>query len=1102
MQLGCSDHANKKYIRAFRPWTALCFGLLALWLSFSLAGGRAYAQSTTAEVLGSVHDETGSIIPGAEVTITNKGTNESRKTTSNENGAFTFNLLQPGTYRLSVTSANFKRYEVPNITLAAGDQPRIDAGMSVGGVNETVSVEATSPLLQSESSTMQSSVNQLAVQDLPLNGRNFVQLVQLAPGANEGPPSSLTAGHGKDDERGAASVSANGQSDLLNNQLIDGMDNNEGLIGTVGVRPSVEAVSEIRVQTNVYSADTGRTAGAAVNVITKSGTNQFHGSAYEYFRNDIFNTYPFQFGAHNAKQRLRQNQFGASIGGPIFKNKTFFFGDYEGFRLVSDANPSISTVPTLFEEQNPGNLTDIGLGIIPQDQIDPAARNYLALYPAPNLPNVGGQGRFVGVSRMTQSSNNFDVRLDHSFNDHNVIFGRYSHNQYVTWQPSTFPVKTVAGLNIQPSGTGYSPSNDHNVSLSFTHTFTQNLLLQLQAGFLRVDNESYPAPFGNGNKVGPAVNTAYGQPGVNISGFTSGLAPITIQGGYTGLGAGAFSPLTDLTNAFQYQGTVTYTRGAHNIKMGASLIRRQLFSVQSHQQLPNWTFTNLAQFEQGTYISTTRSYSTTNPHYRLWEPSVYFQDDWHITANTTLNLGLRYDVFTPYTEVNNAISTWNPATESIQVAGQNGISSTAGIRTFYGSVAPRFGFSSTVRPGLVVRGGIGIAFFPTSLTSNVSLKNQPFLNTYGPFSSTTAPAGFSKFINGAPAATVNSASNPTGSMSAAVDPNFRPAMATQMNLAVQKDFSGNVVTVAYVGVLTQHIAQPMNDLNAPPPNTVGLTINGVACNAATDPHQCNPNQLRPTYSKYPGLTTIGWYASGGSGSYHSLQLSFQRRLTKGLSFNANYTYARDLDNATGLSNETVGGYAIVPSITNTYDYGNSDLDLRSRGAATVNYQLPFGNNLHGISGLVVKGWQINSIGVWGSGQPFTVFNAGNVSNTNPGGSTDRANRVGTWQISNPGVSRFFNTAAFASQAPGTLGLEHRNDLHGPHFRHVDLSFIKNFPIHEDTHFEFRAEGFNITNTANFANPTATLGSSTFGQLTSMSASYAPRVIQFALKLVF
>jgi hypothetical protein len=396
-------------------WIVNISGAMLLLLLSASVVPRLQAQSTTAEVVGTVHDQTGSVVPNAAVTIINKGTSETRKTTSAADGAYTFNLLPPGSYRISITAPNFKRYEVPDLTLAVGDKPRVDVGLSLGAVTETVTIEATTPLLQSESSTMQSSVNQRTVQDLPLNGRNYVQLVQLVPGVTPGPPGGLTNGHAKDDSRGAAGLSASGQSDLLNNQMIDGMDNNEGLIGTIGVRPSVDAISEIRVQTSVYSADTGRTGGATVNVISKSGTNHFHGTAYEYFRNDLFNSYPFQFGAHNPKQELRQNQFGASIDGPIFKNRTFFFGDYEGFRLVQDANPSISVVPTLFEKQNPGNFTDQPGGtVLPVTSLDPAALDYLKLYPAPNLPNVTGsnglvQGRFVGVARNTQTSNIYDI---------------------------------------------------------------------------------------------------------------------------------------------------------------------------------------------------------------------------------------------------------------------------------------------------------------------------------------------------------------------------------------------------------------------------------------------------------------------------------------------------------------------------------------------------------------------------------------------------------------------------------------------------------------------------------------------------------------------
>jgi hypothetical protein len=1100
-------------------WAGVSFLLLCAFSSV-----RMQAQATTATVVGAVHDQTGATIPNAEVVLTNKGTTEARKVTSGADGAFTMNLVPPGSYSVSVTAPGFKRYEVPDLTLAAGDAPRVDANLTIGAADETVSVETTTPLLQSESSSVQSSVNQQAVQDLPLNGRNFVQLVQLVVGANEGPPGSLTNGTKPDDKRQSASFSANGQSEVLNNQMIDGMDNNESLIGSVGVRPSVDAVSEIRVQTAVYSADTGRTSGAAVNIITKSGTDHIHGTAYEYFRNDIFNAYPYQFGALkcsatvvypacNPKQELRQNQFGASIGGPIFKGKTFYFGDYEGFRLVSGANPTVSIVPTLFEEQNPGNFTDQPGNlstVIPTANLDKAALDYLALFPAPNRGTTGGvlnsatntyspiQGQYVGIAINTQFSNVFDIRIDHQINDKNQIFGRYSYNNVKTWNPSVFPVKDVAGISINPTGGGYSPSNDHNVSLSYVHTFSQNLLAQVQAGFLRVVDSTYPAYFGNGSTVGPAVNTAYGMPNVNFNAFTSGLAHVGWSNGYTALGGGAFTPLTDLTNAFQGQVTVTYTHGAHNFKFGGGDIRRHLTSVQSAAGLPQYTFTDLPSFEQGNFNNVNRLLATVNPHYRRWEPNVYAQDDWHISNNTTLNLGLRYDIFTPLTEVNNNISTWNPVTEVIMVAGQPGVSATANVRTFYGNIAPRLGFATTLKPGLVIRGGFGMSYYPDSITSNATPKNPPLLASYGPYSTANAAAAgygaYAYLSEGSPALgsplfqNINPA-NPVGAIRAATDPNFRPGVVEQFTLGLQKDFGGNVLTVAYVGELARHSPQSFTDLNAPPPNALGSG---------------NAQALRPYYSKYPGLTNVGWYASQGAGSYHSAQISFERRLTHGLSFNTNYTYSRNLDNVVGMSNQNTVAYGYWVPISATYDYGNSDLDLRNRGIASLNYTLPFARNANGLAGEVAKGWQLNTIGSWSAGQPVTPVNSTSISGTEQTNGGDRPDLVGNPNaLSGPkGPGLFFNKAAYAAQTPGTLGDSERNTMYGPHYRHVDLSLIKSFPIRESVHADFRAECFNITNTANFSTPNVILQQSTYGTITAMSPAYAPRVFQFALKLVY
>jgi hypothetical protein len=1082
--------------------------------------------TTTAEIVGTVSDQAGSVIPGATIAVTNKGTGDVRAVKSGSTGDFDIPLLPPGNYSITVTLTSFKKYEVPNITLAAGDKPRVNAQLAVGDTSQTISVEASTPLLQSESATLQSSVTPVTVQDLPLNGRNFVQLAQMIPGANEGPPNSLTNGTKPDDKRQTASFSANGASEVLNNQMMDGMDNNEGLIGSIGVRPSVDAIQELRVETSVYPADSGRTAGAVVNIITKSGTNSFHGDVYEYFRNDIFNSYAYQFGQHNAKPEWRQNQYGGSIGGPIVHNKTFFFGDYEGFRLVNAANPTVNTVPTLWEEQHPGNFTDQNLAFLASAAgapyggasgvitgLDSAGLNYLALFPNPNLPDIGGtatkvrQGQFVGTAINTQYSHVFDVRLDHNINQNNQLFGRYSYNNVKTWNPGSIPAATVAGVTILPAGPGYSPSNDHNVSLSYTHTFSPSLLAQLQLGYLRVVDSTLPAYFGYGGSVAPAVNTAFGMPNVNLNAFTSGLARVGVNGGYAALGAGGFTPLSDNSNAFQGLLNVTYTKGAHNFKFGGGIIRRHLKSVQSSAGLPQYTIADIPSLEQGVFTNVNRSLVTTNPYYRRWEESIYAQDDWHITSTTTLNLGLRYDILTPFTELYNHISTWNMATQSIMVAGQNGVSSTAGIRTWYGGVQPRIGLSQTLGHGMVLHAGFGIAVYSDLITSNATPKNPPILATFTTQYGTASAASFGysaydHLIKGSPA--LGSAlfanidpTNPVGAVRAATDPNFQPGVNYQMMLNLQKDIHGNVITLGYSGALERHAPQSFTDINEPAPNPYG--VNTKVTQGGVNIYQLN----RPYYSKYHNLSNIGWYASEGSGSYHSAQASVARRLSNGLSYNVNYTYARNLDNMNGMSSQNSVAWGTYAPVSNWYDYGNSDIDLRNRAAAVVNYALPFGAGTSGLKAAAIKDWQVNLIGAWNSGQPFSVVNATSVSGSPSVNVGDRTNRLaGNPYAASKGLAAYLNAANFVAQTTGTLGNEQRNAVYGPHFRHLDMSVIKNFQIREALHAEFRAEAFNITNTTNFSTPNATLGNGNFNTITALSPAYNPRLFQFALKLAF
>ena len=364
---------------------ALAFSTAPLAISALLAPS-AMAQVTTADIVGTVTDATGAVIPNAQVTVVNLDTHETRTDTASGSGDYQFTLLPVGRYSITVKVTGFKTYTTPLLAVEAGDRARNDVHMVTGGESETVTVESTTPLLQADNATVSSTITAVAVQDLPLNGRNYVQLVQLVPGANEGPGNGLTSGGRPDDRRPTSSFSVNGQDDTLNNTVVDGIDDNERIIGTAGIKPDVEGIQEITVQTNSYAAEAGRTAGGVVSIITRSGTNQFHGTAYEFFRNDIFDAKNV-LQTTGRKPELRQNQFGGSIGGPIFKDRTFFFGDYEGFRLVSGLTYT-STVPTIDEYNDinslnggtPQALVNAGNGTAGLP-IDPVALNYLKLFP-------------------------------------------------------------------------------------------------------------------------------------------------------------------------------------------------------------------------------------------------------------------------------------------------------------------------------------------------------------------------------------------------------------------------------------------------------------------------------------------------------------------------------------------------------------------------------------------------------------------------------------------------------------------------------------------------------------------------------------------------
>jgi hypothetical protein len=1058
---------------------------------------RSQAQATTADVVGTVMDATGSTVPGATVVLTNVDTQEKRTTTTEGSGEYIFTLLKPNRYSIAITQTGFKRSEIATFNLAAGDRAREDSHLEVGSQDQVVDVVAQAPALQSDTSVLSSTITDKATQDLPLNGRNYINLVQVVPGATEGLNNGLASGNRPDDRRQTSSVSINGQADVMNNQLIDGMDNNERVIGSIGVRPSVESIQEVSVQTNTFTAEVGRSAGAIINVITKSGTNGIHGSVYEFFRNTVLDANPYKFGQAIPKPKWNQNQFGGSLGGPIVKDRTFFFGDYEGFRLVKGQNPTQTTVPTAFERANPGNFIDNPAinRIIAPGTFDNVGLQYFNLFPQPT--NNALTNNFTVAPSYSQTVNVADGRVDHRFSNSDLFYVRYTWNSVNTNIGGLFPAVTVGGgAPFSPGGNlgsypGAATSSAHQAQLNYIHTFTPNTLLELKAGYTLLNNAQYPLGYGE------TPNQAFGQPNINISSRTAELAPITINQGAT---LGVHPPIIYLENTFQYMGTLNWNHGKHSVKIGGGVIRRQDTVTQTDSAAGAWTVNTFADLLTGTFLSVSRNAILVQPHNRSWEPHAFVQDDWHVASNLTMNLGVRWDYYQPYTEINNILSNFDTNTGTIVVAGTPGVDKYGNIKPDFTNFAPRVGFAYTAAPKTVVRGGFGMSYAPENLTSGSALVNQPFTGSYGPCATAGTPAtgcdpNFATLAEGLPLPIPRSASNPQGSVSAALDPNFKSTYLEQFNLTVEREFGGTVASVTYVGELGRRMAYYVPDDNAFAPTP--YTLPGTTLPPGT------PTPVRPFSATSPGITAVPLFTSKGKGSYNGLQVVIKRRLNKGLDLSFNYSYAHGLDDSEAISNDGGDGFAAVPSQIATLEYGNSNLDVRHRISGTFNYALPFGNSLNGFKGVLARGWQANGLVSWNTGMPFSVTNTTSVSGTRPGiANSDRPNQIAGVHVSHPSVTQWFNTASFQSQTPGIVGNERRDQIYGPGLQRVDLSVFKTFDMTERLKFEFRTEAFNVLNTAQFAFPTASLGNAAFGRISSTENSYNPRIIQFAGKVYF
>jgi len=1148
MQQGMFNQ-NRLFLRVF------AFGLVALCAGFFARS--ADAQLTNGDVIGTVTDATGAVIPGAKVTLTNTGTRVAAVATTNGTGDYTFNLLNPGQYTVTIEATGFKKLVIPGFALAAGDRLRENEKMEPGNVEETVQVTSSAPLLQTDSSTVQSTVTEKSVQDLPLNGRNFINLVQVQPGVNAGQANAVGSGNRPDNRAQTSTISANGQSDFYNNEMIDGMDNNEREAGFIGLSPSVDAIAEIQVETNNFSAEVGRAGGAVVNVITKSGANAFHGSAFEYFRNDIFNARDwFATAGTVAKPEYRQNQFGGSLGGPIRRDRTFFFADFQNNRVVQGLSSGLLTVPSVRENPAcPGNTTgaydfsDNGGTLLPSAFADPVGKAYLAMYPCPNISTSGPFNNYESVAKQPQNTLSLDGRIDQHFSNSDSLFGRYSYNNVDTNVPGLFPSVKVPGISDQvfPGGVlfsfpGDSTTKAHGVAFVYDHPFTPNLVMELKAGYTRIDIHT------KNLNDGKNVSSAIGLTNANTPAApnTTGLTPTDfLTGGYANLGDSVLTPIIDVNNTFIYNGSLIYTHGAHNIKGGAQITRRQLNYYQSILPLGYVFFAGLSgNSVEDMLLGLPTGYERSNliiqPGFRQWEEGFYVQDDWRVSSKLTLNLGLRYDIFTAVNEAHNRYANFDFSTLKMVLGTQD---PHIGIDTKHTNFAPRVGFSASVAPGMVVRGGFGISYYPLVIGGNIQNPNPPFDYTSDcigfPCALTFGATGLkSTFWPSFPVPTPSSATNLSGALQSE-SRDFNTGYTEQFNLMVQKQLGASVITLGAIGELGRKVIL-FHTGNLPLPN-------GPYANDATTGPPAAP--ALTTAAALPNVSTISVNNAEGTSNYYAMQAVFARRLSKGLEFNVNYTLAHELTD-TNMGSGSQGG-GLIPSNPH-YDYGNSALDIRHRIATTVTYALPFGNSATGARAVLEKGWSTNFIMFWQTGQAFTVSNgyanANGLAQINlPTTSTDRPDVVAgqSWKPAHQTLGNFINVNAFTPQAAGTPGNELNNQFYGPHTRRADFSLFKSFELPEKMTLQFRAEVYNISNTPNFMTPNTTLSGWTegsghgflhpiqagdnpnfcnsttagcasvgllpgdkatsaggFGAISSTVPNVNPRQLQFALKLLF
>ncbi len=1111
--------------RSARLYLALAF--LCLASSVLLV-----AQAVNGTLLGTVSDPKGATVGSAKVTAVQVETGATRETATNESGNYTMPDLPPGTYSVTIAAPGFKKETRENIALLNNTSTRIDVDLVTGSISETVLVTTAPALLQTDRADISTKIERQQVADLPLGtNRNFQSLLNLVPGTTP-----ATFQHSQFfNAQSALQTQANGIPRMGNLYQIEGIDDDErtGLLQII--IPPAEAIQTVDISTNNFEAELGRAIGAVTNVTLKSGSNAFHGSAFEFIQNNAVNARSY-FGGPLG--HLSYNYFGGSIGGPVIKDKLFFFGDYlrtsdheniantftlpppayytpnaQGF--IDLSGPLTSSSGQVYDPAtgNPdgSNRTPFANNQIPIGRVNPVSLALLKLLPQPNRDqsNVAAPtNNYFTNLPFTKGTDSYDVKVDYTLNEKNHLSGRYSWQRVLTFQAPAFG--PFAG---GPAGGGFQGTgNQHAYStgLNYDHVFSPTLFTEVRFGVAHLLNNSQPSDYGSNDA------TTIGIPGVNINPFSSGQVGIFIPNfGTSGvnnppnplIGYAASMPWIRAEANIDFVNNWTKVIRNHSVKFGVDLrrVRDDLLQDQTFSARGAYTFgenqtasifkgagtrtnvaNDIASFLLDLPSQSGRDLNTFFPAYRQWWFFAFASDKWQVSPKLTVDLGVRWEFYPPATpKIAGGFSNYDPATNSLLLAGLGGNPSNLGLKTRYEYFAPRTGFSFRATDNTVIRGGFGISYTPfpdNNYAYNYPVRaNNSFQpgNTYGP--ALLSDGTVSTFQKGFPAPVpVSIPASGVIAISAAATPqlnsqqyniipqNYFNPYVESWNVAVQQALPGKLsFQVAYVGNHGVHM--PVNqDINNP-----SFLGGGIAS--------------KPFNQQFKRTAATNLIFAGFSSNYQSLQTQLTRRFINGLSLTTAFTWSKALNYANGDD----GGLQFFAQLRR--NYAPADFDRRLNYEQSFTYELPAGHGHRffngGAAGLVLGGWKVSGIVSVVSGSPFIV-NA-NSGSLNTPGTAQTANLVGPYRVLH-GVgpaNKWFDATAFAQPVGVTVGNTGRNQFYGPGYIQDNLSLFKSFPIFREASLETRIDAFQLSNSPQFANPNAgTLSAANFGTITNTLGS--------------